>query len=639
MSYIELNKNQAKENSDIKIRIVILIIVIMIAMIVFTGRLFYLQIVRNHYYESLANSNKEQIVPITAHRGEVYDRNGVVVVENVKAHTLSIIPVYLPRNYFEREELLIRISKDFNLDLGDIKNAIRRVGDYSYESIEITSNLDTEMMYYLAENLHLYPGLYYGSKPVRRYPLGNTMTHILGYVGNISAAEYEAKREQGYRRDSIVGKEGVELFYDKELRGIDGYVQWIVDSRNRVQQTLRPAMGNTVPGKRLILTVDSKIQRDAERLLGGVSGTIIVSKPSTGEILAMVSSPWYDPNVFIGGISQENYNKLIRNPDNPFWNKAIRGRYAPGSTFKLASAVGALHEGVISTGTYKFCGGGMLLENRFYRCTGRHGYINIYQAIQHSCNTFFYELGYQVGPNFLKKYAEILGIGAHTEIDLPGERISTIPSSDWKRRNVGEYWWDGDTIQYSMGQGYISVTPIALHNMTSTIVNDGKLYRPHVVKEIRSSQTDEVILNNDSVLVHDTKISTSVYRIVKRGMRLVVERGTAQSGAYSPRLRIAAKTGTSENDQGRDHSWTTAYAPYTDGGRNDNAIAVTVLLEHKGGGGLNAAPIATAILRSIFLDEDAIEAYRSIYYRMSASRRARNAAIPAAQGGTPIVDD
>ncbi len=622
MSYLELNKKDNKSNDDmsIKKKIIVLIIAVSLAISIFTIRLFYLQIIRNQYYDKLARNNKEQIVPVTAFRGEVYDRNGIPVVENIKTYTLSIIPVYLPKNYFEREELLHRVAKEFSLDLGYIKNAVKKVGNYSYETIEITDDITMKEISFLAENSHLYPGVYYGSKAIRRYPLGDTMTHVLGYVGNISPDEYEAKREEGYRHDSLVGKEGVELFYDKELRGIDGYVQWIVDSRSRVQQVLTPASGNPVPGKKLILTIDSKIQRDAENLLRDINGTIIVSRPATGEILAMVSSPWYDPNIFIGGINKNEYSKLINDPNHPFWNKAIRGRYAPGSTFKLVSAVGALHEGKINSKTYKYCNGGMLLENRFYRCTGRHGSLNIYKAIQYSCNTYFYELGYEVGPNFLKKYSEILGIGDYTGVDLPGEKLSTIPSADWKRRRIGEYWWDGDTIQYVMGQGYINVTPIALHNMTSTIVNEGTLYKPHVVKEIRSSQTDEIILNNDGILVNDTQIDPYIYRIVKKGMRLVVESGTARTGAWSPNLRIAAKTGTTENDQGRDHSWTTAFAPYSDG-PNDEIIAVTVLLEHRGGGGLNAAPIATAMLRSIFLEEDPVDVRDSIYSRMNTIRQ------------------
>ena len=615
---IELNKDKKIISEDFKYRkrlIVVFIISILVAALLLI-RLFYLQIIQNEHYDSLARNNKEQIIPIDAYRGEIYDRNGVIVAENIKTYTMYMIPVYLPKNYFEREELLYRVSKVFNIDLGHIKSSLEKVSKNSYESVEISENISMSQMSYLAERSEEYPGVYYGSKSIRHYPLGETMTHVLGYIGNISQEEFESKQAEGYRRNSVIGKEGVEQFYDKELRGIDGYEQWIVDSRNRVKETITPAIGKPIPGKKLILSIDSKIQKDAEDLIRGQVGTVIVSKPTTGEILAMVSSPWYDPNIFIGKIDRQKYAELINNPANPFWNKAIRGRYPPGSTFKLVTAVGALTEKRIGVNTTRFCGGGMLLENRFYRCTGQHGYVNMYKAIQYSCNTYFYNLAYELGPNFIKRYAEMLGFGDVTGIDLPGEKVGVVPSADWKRRKIGEYWWDGDTIQYVMGQGYMSATPIAVHMATSAIINDGVMYRPHVVKEIRSSQTDEVIYNNDKVIIKKLDIDKNIFTVVKEGMRMAVTGGTARNGAWSPNIKLAAKTGTAQNAQGKDHTWVTIFGPYNPR-PTDDMIAVTVMLEHSGGGGgTTAGPIATAMLRSILGGEDAVEARNVIYARM-----------------------
>lgn len=620
MNYLEINQPNNDE-LGFRRKIIFFFIFILFVFVVLIVRLFYLQIVKNQYYETLSRGNKEQIVPLTAYRGEIYDRNGVAIVENVKTYTLSVIPAHLPKNYFEREELLHRISKEFLLDLGEIKNKIKRAGAGSYESVELTNDISIEQMSFLAEHSHEYQGVYYGSHAVRHYPLGETMTHVVGYIGRISQDEFEDKKEQGlYRRDSIVGKEGVEQYYDMELRGIDGYIQWIVDSRNRVKETITPATGKPVPGKKLILTIDSKIQKDAETLIKGINGTIIVSKPTTGEILAMVSSPWYDPNIFIGRIDKDKYDKLMNDPANPFWNKAIRGRYPPASTFKLVSAIGALEEGRIKTTSYKYCDGGMLLKNRFYRCEGRHGTINIYGAIKYSCNTYFYQLAYEVGPNFLKKYSELLGLGEATGIDLPGEKIGIVPYPDWKRRRISEYWWDGDTIQFVIGQGYLSVTPIAVHNVTSAIVNEGIIYKPHVVKEIRSSQTGEVIVNNDKVILKEVPIDKSVFKVVKQGMRMSADTGTARMGAWSPNLKIAAKTGTAQNAQGKSHSWITAFAPFTPDAPPEDTVAVTVMIEHGGSGGLNAGPTATAILRSIFLNEDPIAVRSDIYNRLQYLR-------------------
>ena len=615
---IELNKDKKFVGEDFRYRrkLLVILFVSVFVVSVLIIRLFYLQIIKNGYYSGLSRNNKEQIIPIEAHRGEIYDRNGIMVAENIKVYVMYMIPTYLPKNYFEREELLYRVSKVFNIDLEQIKSTLDKLPKNSYESIEITDNMTMEQISYLAERAEEFPGVYYGSKSVRNYPLGETMTHILGYIGNISQEEFESKRIEGYRRNSMIGKEGVEQFYDKELRGIDGYVQWIVDSRNRVKETISPAVGRPIPGKKLVLSIDSKIQKDAEDLLYGQVGTIIVSRPTTGEILAMVSAPWYDPNIFIGKIDREKYAELINNPANPFWNKAIRGRYPPGSTFKLISAAGSLAEGRLTANKTVFCSGGMLLENRFYRCTGQHGYVNMYRAIQYSCNTYFYTLAYELGPNFIKRYAEIFGFGTPTGIDLPGEKIGVVPSADWKRRRIGEYWWDGDTLQYVIGQGYMSATPIAVHMATSAIINDGVMYRPHVVKEIRSSQTDEVIYNNDKVVVKKLDIPQSMFTVVKEGMRMAVAGGTARNGAWSPYVKLAAKTSTAQNAQGRDHTWITIFGPYNQR-PTDDMIAVTVMLEHSGGGGgSTAGPIATAMLRSILSGENALEVRNSIYYRM-----------------------
>jgi len=628
MSYLSIKFYNVKEappsNYEIAFRkkIILLGVICIISCLILLGRLFYIQIVKNSYYDNLARNNKEQIIPVDAYRGQIYDRNGIIVSENVKTHTMYIIPVYLPENYFEREELLHRVSKIFKIDLGSIKSRLKKYTSKSYESIEIADNISIPQMSYLAERSDEYPGVFYGSKSVRHYPLGKTLTHIIGYIGSISQEEYQDKREEGYRHNSVIGKEGVEQLYDKELRGIDGYVQLIVDARNRVKETINPSIGKPIPGKKLVLSIDSKIQHDAERLIKGQVGAIIVSKPTTGEILAIVSAPWYDPNIFIGGINQEAYNELINDPANPFWNKAIRGRYPTASTFKLISAIGVLAEGHVTTSSTRYCGGGMLVESRFYRCEGFHGNINLRRALQVSCNSYFYNIAYELGPNFLRKYAEMFGMGAKTGIDLPGEKVGTMPSPEWKRRQVGEYWWDGDTIQFVIGQGYMSATPISVHMATCAIINDGLMYRPQVVKEIRSSQTDQIIYNNSKFLVNKIDIDKSVFNVVKEGMRLAVTDGTVRNGAWSPYVQIAAKTGTAENEQGKSHSWITAYGPYSTT-PNDNMIAVTVMLEHGGSGGLNAGPIATALLRSALNGEDVLVARNSIIARMSHIRNAR----------------
>ncbi len=625
MNYINIkfdNEKIGKSNNNEEIfkrKIIALGVICVLGSLILIGRLFYVQIIKNSYYDNLARNNKEQIIPVDAYRGEIYDRNGIIVAENVKRYTMYIIPVYLPKNYFEKEELLHRVSKVFNIDLGNIKSKLKKHTTTTYDSVEIAEDITLAQMSYLAERSEEYPGVFYSSKSIRNYPQGETMTHIIGYIGNISQDEYKNKREEGYRLNSMIGKEGVEQYYDKELRGIDGYVQWIVDARNRVKETITPSTGKPIPGKKLILSIDSKIQKDAEELIRGRVASIIVSRPTTGEILALVSSPWYDPNIFIGGINQKSYNELINDPENPFWNKSIRGRYAPASTLKLVTSVGVLNEGYVTANSTRYCGGGMRLENRWYKCTGHHGAIGLHKALQTSCNTYFYNIAYELGPNFLKKYADMFGLSEETGIDLPGEKIGTVPSSEWKRRKVGEYWWDGDTIQFVLGQGYMSTTPIAVHMATSAIINDGIMYRPQVVKEIRSSQTDEVIYDNTKEVLRTLEIKKAIFNTVKEGMRLSATSGTSATGAWSPNIPLAAKTGTAENQQGKNHSWITAFGPYSTT-PNDDMIAVTVMIEHGGGGGLNAGPVATALLRSILGGEDPQAVRDDIYTRMTYVR-------------------
>lgn len=587
------------------------------------GRLFYLQVVLHGRYAKLAQNNQEQLVPIPAFRGEIVDATGLLLAGNLNTFALYLVPYNFPTNRYEREELLNRTARVFDVDLTQIKQKIAKTRFSKFDTIDIADDIPYEKLVYLAEHSEEYPGVYYKSREIRRYTLTNSFAHTLGYVRTISQREYELRREEGYRIDSIVGKDGIELSYDRELRGIDGYKKRIVDARNRVKEEITPANGIPIPGKKLILTMDHRIQAVAEKLMEGVSGVLIVSHPTTGGIVAMVSSPWYDPNMFMGKkIDRDLYDRMMNDPLHPFWNKAVSARYPASSTFKVLVSLAALQEGKIDPGRTVFCSGGMLLENKFFKCEGEHGMQDLLHGIMNSCNTYFYNVGYEIGPNIIRKYSHHFGYGEKTGIDLSGEAVGMVPSPDWKREQKGEYWWDGDTLQFAIGQGYMLVTPIAVHNMISAVVNDGIVYRPHVVKEIRNSETGEVLVNNDKKLLRRVPVDIEHFKLVKRGLRMVVEGGTARFGAWSPYVRIAGKTGTAQNIHGEDHSWFTCYAPY-DAKPDERTVAVTVLIEHGGGGGFAAAPIATAIIRSMFENIDAAAIKTAIMERWKAERERR----------------
>lgn len=620
-----INDSRVTDDNGFSSRLLIVQILTVLTFLILVFRLFYLQIIKHGYYETMAKNNKEQIIPIPAFRGEIVDRNGVKLAENVKRYVVYLVPANLPTDEFKREDLLQRLCRVFSLDIEFVKEALRKARFHRYDPVEVKEDIAFEKVVYLAENANSFPGVYTYNKARRNYPLGNTMGHILGYVGPISSDEYDKLREEGYRRDSIIGKEGVELFYNKELHGIDGYIKRIVDSRNRVKEESTPKSGEPVPGKQLVLSVDHRIQKIVEDLLEGQNGTVIVSRPATGEILAMASSPWYDPNIFIGGLAYDDYKRLLDDPGNPFWNKAIRGGYPASSTFKIAISLAALSEGKLTPNRRVYCGGGMLLENKFFKCLGVHRWQDLGSAIQNSCNTYFYTIGYEIGPKIIKKYAQMLGLGNKSEIDLPWENTGLLPSPDWKRSQVKEYWWDGDTLHYAIGQGYMKVTPIAIHDMLCAVINDGVIYRPHIVKQIRSSQTGEVLVDNDKKVLRRVDIDATYFKIVKQALRRVVRWGTAQYGAYSPNLMIAGKTGTAETVKGKkSHSWFICYGPYSTQ-PSEEIIAVTVLIEHGGGGGYAAAPIGTAILRSIFEGQNPLAVRDSIMDRWQSIRERQRA--------------
>jgi penicillin-binding protein 2 len=432
--------------------------------------------------------------------------------------------------------------------------------------------------------------------------------HLLGYVGEISQQELGAR--QGYRMGDLIGKGGAERYWENYLRGIDGGQQVEVDAVGRKLRVLSEV--EETPGNTLVLTVDRDLQLAAERALEDREGAIVALDTRTGDVLAMVSRPAFDPNIFARGIRAAEWRGLLENRKRPLNSKAVQGTYPPGSTFKMVMAAAALEEGVINPFTTIFCGGGIFFGNRTFRCwrQGGHGNMNVHEALVRSCDVFFYQVGQRLGVDAIAEYAHRFGLGAPTGITLEHESGGIIPSSAWKRQRFGEPWYAGETLSVAIGQGYVTVTPLQMANVMAAIANGGTTYRPQFVKRIESPD-GAVVLEQAPVVEHELNFKKSTLLQIRQALSDVVNtsRGTGTKARLAT-VEVGGKTGTSQvgklgaerTKQGgmarerKDHAWFVAFAPV-----GNPEIAVAVLAEHAGEhGGTAAAPIARSVLAHYF---------------------------------------
>jgi len=414
------------------------------------------------------------------------------------------------------------------------------------------------------------------------------------------------------------------------LRGRDGYKIQIVDSRNRVTEVIQLPDGQPVPGMDIHLTIDDRIQKIVFDMMQKYPGGCIVTKPATGEVLALYSYPSYDPNIFIGELNLKKFSEYTNNKDLPFFNRVIQGEYPPSSVFKLIVSSASLADGEISFWRDKYnCQGGMFIGPQYFKCVGYHNWQNMSTALAYSCNSYYYRVGIDIGPLKIIKYSyDYFKLGQKTEIDLPYEKRGRVPTLRWKSEMRGTYWWDGDTANLSIGQGFLLTTVLQLNTVVCAIANGGIGYRPFLLKKTTDVLSGKEFNNRENKILIKLPIEKEKIKKVQRAMRNVVEWGTAKYGAKS-KLKIAGKTGTAQNIQGKPHAWFTCYAPYNS--KNpEEIIAITVFLEHGGSGGLSAAPFATAILESIFYHKNVknnfkriMQSYKgkSLYYENWLKRR------------------
>lgn len=633
-----------------RLRLLVIQIAVLLAFGVLSLRLWDLQIINAAVYQEHAVRNRYRLVSIEALRGVFYDRNGRLLARNVGSFTVSIIPARLPKDEYARTQVLARLSEvlripvrrtlatdispkvaglsglSFDPAQPGILDILDQQPSSSYTPVVIASNVEREAALILEEQRIDLPGVVVTVEPRREYTTGALMAHILGFTGSIPAenAEYYLRNsDAGYEWTDQVGLTGLELTYERQLRGIKGQKHIEVDAFEREVNVL--AIDSPTPGHNLVLTIDLDLQkyveqtlRDAMHQVNSKSGVVVVMNPQTGEILAMVSVPGYDNNLFAQGISVEDYERLSTDPEHPLINHAISSLYPPGSTFKIVPACAALQEGLINATTKFECKGMLYLPNKYFpddpekatpfKCWNEwgHGWLNIYGAIAQSCDIFFYQAtgGYGdfagLGINKLGYYAKQFGYGEKTGIPLPGENAGLVPDDKWKRINYGEGWVTGDTYNAAIGQGYILATPLQVLNMTAAVANGGTLFQPQLVYQI-VDEAGNVVTPFRPKVIRQLPLSPQTLDIVRKGMRLAVTSGTAHRINLSE-VSVAGKTGSAEYPGPRDekgnlptHAWFTGFAPY-----ENPEVAIVVFVAGGGSGATVAVPIAAQILRYYF---------------------------------------
>lgn len=583
------------DNIEFSGRLKVISYIIVLVVMVLIGRIGYLQIYEGEHYANLADGNRIRIVPAVAPRGTFFDRNGTVMVTNRPGFAVSLLPLTEPIS----EDVINRLSALLKVPKEEINRKID--AHIGFDPIRIKTGIGPEIYSIIAEQKNLYPGVVVEVLPVREYLFKEQAVHIFGYVSEINDSELEEKKDSPhkYKMGDIIGKAGLERLYDLELRGEDGGEQVEVDVTGKPVEIL--GQKYPVPGCDLYLTIDKDIQAAAEKAVddqlvavGAKAAAAVVLNPQTGEVLAMVSRPAFDPNLFVGGISSKNWDVINNNPYHPMDNKAITGEYPPGSTFKIVTGTAALAEHVVSPEEKIFDSGKHWIVDKGNADGEALGWINFEEAMVHSDNVYFYEMGNRLGIDRLEKYSRMFGLGQPTGINLLFEAEGLVASQEYKRRVFDDDWYLAETFDAAIGQGFNSVTPIQAAQVMAQIAANGKRYKPYLVKKIVNPD-GKTVKEFKPEVVSELKVEEEHIRLVQRGLRGVNKYGTGASVFSGFPIDIAGKTGTAENPHGRDHGWFVAYGPF-----DNPSVVVAVIVEQGGYGAVCAAPIARRILDAAF---------------------------------------
>ena len=561
-------------------RIVLLEAAIALCFAVYVYRLFSMQVLLSDTYRTQSRMVSSQISRIPAQRGEIFDRYAnVPMVINTDSFAVEITPAEIPDGHYDT--VASRLAQYLGVSKFDIDKRVPEKLRKSYTAITVRSNVPFETISNIAENKIDLPGVSWVSRPIRNYVETGSLSHIIGYVGDITQEEINVLYNQGYTRNSIVGKTGIEKQYDQLLQGTSGIESRTVDVRGRILSD-KPDIRPPQPGKNLVLTIDSRIQTLAEKTLGNRVGAVVVLKPATGEILALVSYPYFDPNIFNSDDYAQEYVKLRDSPEKPLLNRAVAAQYPPGSTFKIIMVSALLQEKSFSPFEKIECKGKLAYGNRTFHCHVHepgHGWLDLKNALAQSCDVYFWTIGRDyLGIDKIAQYSTMFGLGKNAEIDLPNQVSGFIPTALWKERKYHEKWLGGDTMSASIGQGYILATPLQIADMMAMVCNEGVIYKPHLLKEVRDPSTSEVITEVKPEVLFKSDIPSEVWKTVQEDCRYTITDGTPQYPMRNKLIRSAGKTGTSEVAQYKNswHSWMVAYAPY-DAPVEDQVVVSTIV--------------------------------------------------------------
>jgi len=609
-------RNHQRELYYFQLRIAVVAGGVVLAFLILFARFFYLQVLQHQHYHTLAEQNRILIVPVVPNRGEIVDRNGVVLAHNFAAYTLEITPSLVD----DVEAVIRELSAFIEITPKDRRRFQKMLEESpDFSSIPIRTRLNDEEVARFAVNRYRFTGVDINARLFRHYPNGEVASHVVGYIGRLSDADVEDLRKKGlaanYSASDYIGKVGLEQRYEKDLRGITGYEHVEVDANGSAVRTLRSIL--PVSGNDLKLALDVRLQQVAEQVFGNRRGSLVAIEPSTGGVLALVSKPGFDPNLFVEGIDPQNWDALNNSPDHPLNNRALQGVYPPGSTFKPFMALAGLETGkrtasytISDPGYFTLGGGGHVFRDWK---AGGHGRVNMQTAITVSCDTYFYGLAQDMGIDAIHEYIGKFGLGKKTGIDIEGEVGGLLPSPAWKQRRFNQKWFVGDTISIGIGQGYNLTTPLQLAFATAILANNGRIFRPHLVQHIRDSQTDALTIIEPQPIGEVTLKPENV-QVVRDGMVDVMKPGgTAAWAGMGAKYLFAGKTGTAQvfglkgqkyeedkvDERLRDHALFIGYAP-ADAPR----IAVAILVENGGHGSSTAAPIARQVIDFYLLGKE-----------------------------------
>ena len=604
---VELRDHQ-RELHLFQLRLAVIAAVVAATFLVLFSRLFYLQVVQHDYYQLLAEQNRVNIVPVVPHRGVILDRNGVTLASNYAAYTLEITPSQVDDLDGVIKELstLVEITPK---DLRRFEKLLEEEPDFS--SIPIRTRLNDEEVARFAVNRYRIPGVQINARLFRHYPNNEVASHVVGYIGRMSEADYSNLQERGlaynYTKSDYIGKVGLEQYYEQVLRGVTGYEHVETDANGHSIRTLRSIL--PVSGNNLLLAIDARLQQIAEAAFGDYRGSMVAIEPDTGGVLALVSRPGFDPNLFVEGIDPEHWSALNDSPDHPLNNRALQGVYPPGSTFKPFMALAGLElnkrtpgYSISDPGYFVLGGSGHVFRDWK---VGGHGIVDMHKAIVESCDTYFYGLAQDLGIDMIHDFISQFGLGERTGIDIAGEVSGLLPSRQWKEQRFNQRWFVGDTISVGIGQGYNLVTPLQLASATAILANGGRIFRPHVVQHIQDSETNE-LETIEPYPIGEVPLQPRHLDLVREAMVDVTRPGgTAAWAGWGTKYSFAGKTGTAQviglkgqkydedaiDERHRDHALFIAFAP-----AEAPKIALGILVENGGHGSTTAAPIARKVI-------------------------------------------